>query len=300
MKEIKLYQLVEIAQEALFSRAEQAQPEAETLVRYFLENFLGKAVSRVDLYLDDKIELPKGYWEIFKDLIERRKQGIPLQHITGEQVFLNNTYRVSPDVLIPRPETEALVYFAKHWLMEHHIEAKFGLEIGLGSGAISLELLSSFSNLIMTASEWSDEAVEVALENARRIKDELGNPVIRRLKIVRPQTRKDVWSCFSKTEKADFLISNPPYLHRTDPIDQEVLNFEPVEALFPPENNPGFFYEKIATHAKDYLNDNAVLFLEISEFRSLEIANLFENASWKIEIHPDLNERDRILVARNG
>ncbi len=228
----------------------------------------------------------------------QRLSGIPLQHLTGWQVFLDHRYRVGPQVLIPRPETEGLVSIALESLkkLTGRLEIS-GLELGLGSGIISVELLSAYSNLKMLASEISKEATDLALQNAHRI---LGQQQAN----ARLQVVSDLEAACMSLEKADFLISNPPYL---DPeqegaeTTEEVRRYEPRIALFGPKGDPSFFYRKFAELARKWLKKGGLIFLEIPHERSVEIVGFFSSTGWKqIEILKDLAGRSRYLVAENS
>lgn len=275
----------------LKSSTSSAEAEAETLVLWalgFPERHVLFTQSDQTLHSDQLSKLNQA--------IAKRKQGTPLQHLTGVQVFLEHEYAVSPEVLIPRPETEMLVSYAIDDLTDRGFASRacLGFELGLGSGVISIELLAKFSKLRMTASEASAGALTIAALNQSRI---LGESSRDRLTIVPVSDPLWVWQPFSASGRADFFISNPPYVSQTDPIETSVQKYEPSTALFPPRD-PLYFYEQIAMGLRDHLNPGGCAYLEISEFRSAEIASLFEAQGWVIEVLPDLNERDRILVVR--
>jgi release factor glutamine methyltransferase len=232
-------------------------------------------------------------------LASARAEGRLLQHLLGSQVFLDHEYEVGPDVLVPRPETELLASIAIEELASLSHSLKLGLEVGLGSGVLSIELLARFPALRMIASELTAEARARALSNANRIlKEQLA-----RLIVITPAEPSQVLEPFAAAmagEKADFLISNPPYLAKTDPIDEEILRHEPHTALFPPID-PLLFYREIAAKGAALLKPEGAIFLEIAPERGAAVAELFDEAGWThLRIEQDLAGRDRILMARSS
>jgi release factor glutamine methyltransferase len=289
-------------------KAGVTQVEAALLVAWAAETHLGKRLSRPEVFLMSHEPFPQEAWEKLKAGAKSRKEGIPLQHIFGVQTFLHHEYRVSPDVLIPRPETELLVVEVIEYFRKRNKQPLLGLEVGLGSGVISIELLSEFSDLRMLASEVSPDAIEVAKENAEAI---LGKKIWgkerfeARLEILGVDEAHHVLEPFwlpglvdDAAKKADFLVSNPPYLVPSDEIGHDVLHHEPHLALFSPAEDPIYFYRKIAEKAHECLSPSGVVFLEIATERSGKLQEAFEETGgWSVEIRPDLTGRDRILVA---
>ncbi len=267
--------------------------EAELLISHVLDTLTGRRWSRSDLFAEGQSLVDVPAREFLADLVRARLQGIPIQHLTGRQQFLSHEYLVSPFVLIPRPETEVVVDWLFHEIEKRGGRPQSGAEIGLGSGIISIEALSKYPELRMTASEISAEARAVAESNAMRILGDNG----RRLTVVEPAGRLDVWSAFSNPSEFDFVVSNPPYVSRRDPIAADVLGFEPDVALFSPTPDPLFFYRELAAGLRPRLKADGFGVFEISEFRSKEIADLFMQEGFVVQVYPDLNERDRVLVA---
>ncbi len=273
-------------------------PEAEQIVQAAIVAAGGSDVSRSDLYLDAHRFLTADAQRVCEQYATRRAAGELLQYVTGWQVFLDHAYQVGPGVLVPRPETEVLVALASENLdkkfsstTESHADELFGLEVGLGSGAISIELLSRFSGLKMLATEVSERAASWAGKNAEKI---LG-PGAQRLKTVRTSASQVIPALFTE-KKADFLISNPPYLLSHE-AEFEVSQHEPSEALFAPKGDPLFFYREIAVHSRECLKPGGVVFLEVPFERVIEIDALFVNQGWITEIFQDLTGRDRVMLA---
>ena len=213
--------------------------EAEQLVIGAHRLATGEFLSRAQFLTRIQDRLPETSAERLLILAGMRAEGVPLQHILGWQAFLEHEYKVNSSTLIPRPETEVLVMETIQSLSF----PKRGFEIGIGTGVISIELLSRFHELQMVASEISEDARQLAEANARNI---LGS--MDRLAILKPADGSDVLGVFTGT--ADFIVSNPPYLDAasSDETETEVLAHEPKSALFPEGGDPLHFYKQIAAH----------------------------------------------------
>jgi release factor glutamine methyltransferase len=266
--------------------------EAEQLVVGAFRIATGEMLSRTDMLLRMQDAFPESAGTKLLILAGTRLQGLPLQYVLGYQAFLEHEYDVNASTLIPRPETEVLVTEAIRNLRSPSL----GIEVGLGSGVISIELLHHFKTLRMKASELSSAAQDLARKNAVRI---LGDDS--RLQMYTPSDAQDVLGRFQGM-RVDFIISNPPYLdsRRSGEIDEEVLQHEPRAALFPQGPNGEdslHFYRQIAIEGRDLLNPGGQVFLEIAHERADETAALFQSG-WSCRIENDLSGRPRVLVAR--
>jgi release factor glutamine methyltransferase len=281
--------------------------EAEQFILAAYSQVTGIRLDRVGLFSFFPSPLPKGVAEKVLSFSEERAQGVPLQYIIGTQAFLSHEYEVGRSVLIPRPETEGLLTAAlfelETELQTKRVKIEMGIEIGIGSGVLSIELLDRFRALRMVATELKPEAILYAKKNAEKI---LGSDPdlqgAQRLTVLPVVDSLDVWSPLEgKVPKysADFLVSNPPYLIDTDEIAVEVLLHEPKEALFAPKTDPLYFYRAIARDAKTYLKEGGFVFLELPHPRAKEILDLFVNSGWEAKTQLDLTQRERFLIARN-
>lgn len=274
--------------------------EIEQLITAAYQRETGKILTRIELYSQPQEPFPATALAVLLDFARQRASGRPLQHITGLQEFLGHEYQVSAAVLVPRQETEGLVMAVITSLGGESGLPLSGIEVGLGSGVISVELLSRFPGLTMTASDVSEPALAVAAQNALGI---LGGAWEQRLKVLRLSDPLAVLAPFfgSVGGGVDFVISNPPYLISTDAIDAEVVKNEPHEALFAPMGDPTYFYSKIALEAPSVLKTNGKswVFLEVPHERGQEILRIFSKPKgWNARLLPDLTGRDRVLVAR--
>jgi release factor glutamine methyltransferase len=270
--------------------------EAEQLVdaAYFR---VGRGrVTRMELYARGAEALPGPVWPVLKRMAEQRASGKPLQYLTGFQTFLGHEYEVGNEVLIPRPETEVLVTRAIEELSGRGLDHALGLEVGLGSGIISIELLDRFPKLAMIATEVSPGAAKLAQRNAEKV---LGVETSR-LRVLTHAVPTRVCEPFIAvlgTRRADFLISNPPYLSSPSEAEEQVRKHEPAVALFAPAADPLYFYRAIARDAKKILLDQAPVFVEIPHERASEIRAVFSSEGWDATILNDLTGRERVLVA---
>ncbi len=220
----------------------------------------------------------------FFELIERREKHEPVQYIIGETDFLDYTLRITPAVLIPRPETELLVDYIKN----SPLEPKRILDIGTGSGAIAIALKSIYPKAEVYATDISAEAIQVALENAKN-----NGLVINFIEA-------DIFPI--KEKKFDLIVSNPPYIKQADyeVLPKEVLEFEPQSALLA-EMEGLDFYDRIIKDSKEYLTENGTIFFEIGEEQAPAIEKLAKKYGYMdIDTFQDLCDKDRyIRIKRN-
>ncbi|MBS1959233.1 MAG: peptide chain release factor N(5)-glutamine methyltransferase [Bdellovibrionales bacterium] len=229
-------------------------------------------------------------------IARRRSNGDPLQHILGYQFFYEHEYKVDPHVLIPRPETEILVQAAINWA-RHHGCRKMA-ELGLGSGVISGEILFECKGVVGLATEISPDAIRLAKGNLATV---LGPDWNKRIDIIQTQSPSQAFDSLLSNAPFDLIVSNPPYVSRTDEIEEEVLRHEPHLALFPdiqnPNRHPNFFYENFLKYAPQLLERHGAAFFEVPHERAGEINDLFSavGQSYAIELIPDLTGRPRVL-----
>lgn len=278
-----------LSQNTVLNERGLTRTEAEQI----LECVLGLQ-NRSELYLKKELRLDEHQMDRVQKMAEKRASGTPLQHLTGYQDFLDHRYFVNPDVLVPRPETELLVQS-----VQEHFKSSpplRGLEIGLGSGVISIELLSSFPQLEMTATDVSAAAISVAQKNAEQI---LGRTDHARLKPIQCSGGEDVFEALGSPVQPpfDFIVSNPPYLLQEDPLDEDVARHEPSAALFPINGNALYFYEKIASEGWSFLGKSGVCFVEVPSQRCDSIQSCFEVSGWRVRVIEDLAGRRRLIQA---
>ena len=241
-----------------------------------IEKILG--FSKSDCILNSNYILSDEDISSFEKIIVDIKKNIPIQYVLGETHFYNLKFNVNSSTLIPRPETEELV----RYILSHNFSSV--LDIGTGSGCIAISIAKN-SNASIDAIDNSKEALEIAKSNA------ILNSVDVNFMF------NDVFG-FSVTKKYDLIVSNPPYVLNSEKkyMHQNVIDYEPHNALFVEDSNPLIFYEKIALIASKNLNSNGLLFFEINEKFGDQIIDLLSKLNFvDIELKKDINGRDRII-----
>ena len=241
-----------------------------------IEKILG--FSKSDCILNSNYILSDEDISSFEKIIVDIKKNIPIQYVLGETHFYNLKFNVNSSTLIPRPETEELV----RYILSHNFSSV--LDIGTGSGCIAISIAKN-SNASIDAIDNSKDALVIAKSNA------ILNSVDVNFIL------NDVFE-FSVTKKYDVIVSNPPYVLNSEKkyMHQNVIDYEPHNALFVEDSNPLIFYEKIALIASKNLNSNGLLFFEINEKFGDQIIDLLSKLNFvDIELKKDINGRDRII-----
>jgi release factor glutamine methyltransferase len=252
--------------------------EAELLLARALK------VDRAYLYAHPATEIGADLARRFQALVRRRARGEPLAYITGEQEFWSLPLSVTPDVLIPRPETEHLVERALERLSEGG-SARVA-DIGTGSGAIALAIASERPAASVHAVDVSEAALAVARDNARR----LGLDNVR--------FHLGSW-CAPLEGQFDLVASNPPYVRDGDPhLEQGDLRFEPRIALTPGSDELAAF-RSIADGARERLRPGGWLLFEHGFEQGPAVRALLERRGWRsVASYRDLARRERVTAAR--
>ena len=261
------------------------QREAQAMFRRYVEERLGVEYYLFLLDMDVPADLPEGW----KNDLERLASGEPFQYVMGQTEFCGLPFKVTPAVLIPRPETEEL---AATIVSENAGRKGLSvLDIGTGSGAIAVTLAKNLPGASVTALDVSEEALAVASENA-----ESNKVAIRFLKF-------DILCETPLPGRYDLIVSNPPYVPERDRavMHRNVLEHEPALALFVPDDRPLLFYEAIAEKAAVVLNAGGRLYLETHENYHPELKQLLEAFGFvNVECRNDLFGRPRFVVATKG
>ena len=219
-----------------------------------------------------------------EDILSRLKKGEPYQYVFGKSEFYGIEFRVTPDVLIPRPETEELV----EWILSENRVSETILDIGTGSGCIAVTLGEKMPGATIHAWDISDGALRVAAENAEN------NGVVVHF------TRRDILHSFTPEVTFDVIVSNPPYIMHSEKetMEENVLNFEPHEALFVPDNDPLLFYERIAEVALEMLNERGRLYFEVNRTKGELICAMLQKKGYvEVELRKDISGNLRLIRA---
>ena len=228
--------------------------------------------------------------EILKKASLRAETKKPVQYILGCQDFMGDRYIVNENVLIPRDETEILVNCAYNLIKDKNEKIDI-LDIGTGSGCISCALAKKLinKNIEILAVDKSIEALEVAIENISKL------DLIRKI-IIR---KSDLFSKIRDFEKFDLIISNPPYIPKSQKNNlQKELEFEPYDALFTDDEEGVEFYQKIINQAPAYLKEGGYLAFEVGINQYKSIISMFEEGFQDIEIIKDLAGIERVICAK--
>jgi release factor glutamine methyltransferase len=259
-------------------------PEARREAGSLLSFVLGKDRTFLISHAEDPVD--EASVERLRGLVERRAAGEPLQYITGVQDFYGREFWVTPDVLIPRPETELLVEAA---LEVTTSKDALICDVGTGSGCIAITLLCEMPGARAVAVDKSGEALEIAKVNAAK----LG---------VTDRTVFVVSDCFDALDPDEFqfdlIVSNPPYVSESalSGLQREVRDHEPLVALSPGPDGLTVI-RRLLTEAPAYLKPNGHLLMEIGFDQGEHVRDLIDESIWSLlEIRPDLQSIPRIVV----
>jgi len=259
----------------------EARREANSLLAFVLQK------DRTFLIAHSEYELSDEETSRFNDVLQRRKQREPFQYIVRKQEFYGLDFFVTKDVLIPRPETELIVESAIE-ILQNKENSRF-LEIGVGSGCISVSILYQNRTATATGLDISENALQIALRNAQTHK------VSERLKL----KISDVFAEL-EAEKFDLIVSNPPYIPSEDfdELQLEVRDFEPQIALTDGKDGLSIV-EKIIKDAPKFLKSEGFLLMEIGIDQSNAVREMFSTEIWNhVEFINDLQNIPRMLKAR--
>lgn len=272
------------------SQLEQQQISDASLDAWYLFEFV-TSLSRIDFLLDGDKEIKEEQGKRYEQLIKKRKEHIPLQHLTGVQEFMGYEFFVNENVLIPRQDTETVI----EEVLKTAPSGEKMLDVCTGSGciALSIALLGNYKEVVAT--DLSKEALFVAKKNAERLlKENETNSFVRFY-------QGDLFESIPKEEKFDLIVSNPPYIEtkECEKLMPEVKDHEPMMALDGREDGL-YFYRRIVKEARQYLIDGGWLFFEIGYNQGSALQEIF--SSYKeyedIQIKKDLAGLDRIAAAR--
>jgi len=260
--------------------------EIRSIIDLLLEEVCG--LSRVDRVLHPSLALPDQQRETLLTIAQKLKLGQPVQQALEYAWFCGTKFRVTSDVLIPRPETAELV----DWIVTSsgtlpHLRI---CDIGTGSGCIALSLARLLPQSEVTAIDVSDAALSVASANAL-------DQQLERVKFVQQNileaTPNDLGTF-------DIIVSNPPYICRKEGREMSdiVLKNEPELALFVPDDDPLLFYRTIAQLARNCLSPQGRLFFEINAAYGSETCQMLAELGFtQVELRQDINGRDRMIFA---
>lgn len=236
--------------------------ELQAMIRVICEDVFN--YDQVDVALRQDHELPDFAPERIAEIIARLKRHEPLQYVVGSARFHGHRFKVTPAVLIPRPETEQLVDL----IIDENPDADLKvLDMGTGSGCIAISLARALKFAQVDALDVSRDALAVARENAALLK----TPRVRFFESDMLASQPS--ACY------DIIVSNPPYIcwSERESMDRNVKDFEPGQALFVPDSDPLLYYKAIAHYASQSLEHGGKLYLEINQRFGNEVKHLLES-----------------------
>ena len=266
--------------------------EIDSFFYWFVEHYLN--LDRFVLALHPEYGMSKSEEGIFFEGLGRLRNEEPIQYILGEAHFMDIKLKVTPDVLIPRPETVELV----HWIIDSNHNQKTSLrilDIGTGSGCIAITLAKAFPRAKVYALDVSDLALQVAKENASSNRVAIQ---FRKADILDPEIQFDFFGQENHNHGFDCIVSNPPYVRESEQsqMRNNVLQYEPKGALFVADDTPLLFYRAIVDFSKKHLCSSGSLFFEINQYLASETERLLvDNDFNEVELRKDIFGNFRML-----
>ncbi|MBM7690666.1 release factor glutamine methyltransferase [Peribacillus deserti] len=283
----KVYEALSWASSFLTSRGRDANA-GELLLKHFMD------MDRSRLLANLHLEVPEDVKEQFVESVYDHARGVPVQHIIGFEEFYGRVFQVNKEVLIPRPETEELVYHALNKISGLFKEERAVslADVGTGSGAIAITMKLENPRLDITGMDIAEESLAVARENA----DRLGAVV--------SFLQGDLLGPFiTQGRKLDIVLSNPPYIPVGDEADMSevVTAHEPHRALFAGVDGLDF-YRRFMEELPKVLNEKALVGFEVGAGQGTAVQNLLQQTfpQGQTEIQYDINGKDRMVFAILG
>lgn len=281
----KLHEILNWA--SRFLKENQCEEQiAEILLQHHL------AVTNAEFYMMMQETIPESTVTTFIDDIKKHVEtGVPVQHLTGHEMFYGRKFLVNEHVLIPRPETEELVQQVIEVMRSYPQEEPLTIaDIGTGSGVIAITLALELPHVQIYATDISEEALQVAKKNANQLQADVHflhgdylQPLI------------------DQSVHADIIVSNPPYISKMEKpfISRTVKNFDPTIALFADENGL-MSYRRILELSTNMIKRPDRIFFEIGHEQGKVVKMLVQNSypQADVDMIKDINEHDRIVAAK--
>jgi release factor glutamine methyltransferase len=280
-------------QQAFFLLREQLIPiyetgEATAIAHEVMAFLTGK--NKLQRLMDKEQPLTGQQMEAWEKYTQELLLMRPVQYVLGTAWFRNRAYSVHEQVLIPRPETEELVsWILADWPPQAAPEI---LDIGTGSGCISISLQLALPLAVITGCDISQEALQTAIANSKALNaGQIHFVALDFLNV----------AAADKLGQYDVIVSNPPYIPISEwaSIDRHVRDYEPAQALFVPAQDPQCFYRAIAAFGWKHLKKGGALYCEVHKDYATESRDLFVQAGYtSTELRPDMRGNNRMLRCR--
>lgn len=275
--------------------------EAQSIIDLLLEEVCG--ITRVFRIMNPQHVLSDEQKNRLDDCAEKLSQGIPVQQVLGYEWFCGQRFKVTPHVLIPRPETAELV----QWICEENKGPVDILDIGTGTGCIALSLARLINNSQVLAIDLSTEALNVARENS--CQQGIDNVYFAQCDILKSvdnsyfETQINHQLTTYQPHSFDIVVSNPPYICQQEAKEMStlVLEHEPSLALFVPDSDPLLFYRAIAQFSLEHLRVGGKLYFEINAVYGVETCDLLRRMGYQeVTLRQDINGRDRMVSCKKA
>jgi len=276
---MKIKEILDYGSDQLKLFSDVPRNEIELLVMHVA------GLKKIDLLLYSDQSMNKKDALRIKKLIKKRIAGVPLQHLIGTQEFMGLEFIVTKNVLIPRQDTEILV----EAILERYKDQKALkiLEIGVGSGAISVSLAKFLKGAKLFSVDISRKALAVARLNA------IKNKVEKEITFI----ESDLFQTLTADESFDIIVSNPPYIPSADilALQREVKDYEPMLALDGGKDGL-YYYREMSQKSVMFLKQDGLLAYEIGYNQGPDVSEMLRNDFHDIEIIKDLQKHDRVVL----
>lgn len=277
--------IIELEEKGLKILRENNIEDSSLKIKILLSNILRKTKEYIMIHNDDEVSF--NIEKEFLKKIDRIKKNEPIQYVINSQEFMGFMFYVDENVLIPQPDTEILVEEVINIVKNNFSDKVKILDLCTGSGAIGISIAKLLENSSITVSDIDEKCLQIAKRNA--IKNDIKIDIV----------QSDIFKNFSKINKFDIIVSNPPYIREDiiKTLPKEVQK-EPYKAL-----NGGkdglHFYREIVNNAQNFLNPNGYLALEIGYDQKEDVKKILEKNKFKnIYSKKDLSGNDRIVVGK--
>jgi len=260
--------------------------QAELLLAHVLK------LPRMKLYLNFDRALTPAEVDAFREMVRRRGQREPLQHIVGSVSFCGLELATNRNALIPRPETELLAQFGSEFLKQHPAPTPTAFDFGTGTGCLPISLAVNCPRAQLWAVDISGDALALARENAAR------HSVQERIQFI----ESDGFSALPPEVRFDLIVSNPPYIAAAEigELQPEVRDYDPRLALDGGADGLDF-YRRLAEQGGGWLNPGGKIMVELGDGQAAATTEIFSAQNWVVEaIRQDYSPRDRFLLAKRA
>lgn len=269
--------------------------EIRTMASYILKEVAG--IEPYKIIVSPELELGQSVSAKLLDIIVQMAKGRPMQYVLGYEYFCGDKFKVSEGVLIPRPETEEIVRHVIGEADTGKIDSNLKiLDICTGSGCIAWSLATAFPRSLVWGCDVSEAALDIAKSQER------GENIANRVHFFKCDIlAADALDIIAGTGEYDIVISNPPYVCERErrQMRPNVLDFEPEEALFVPDEDPLLFYRRIAELLGRVLKEGGNLYFEVNEMFGQEVAAMLQEGGFvESEVVKDMFGKERMVKAK--